>query len=204
VLFVLNTRPAIRHDTPVPNLYSVLPAAVPGWTVDTTTDLYQFADLLQTDHLAQRTYLKRDASGHQVQVTLYAAYWRPGQAAVSLVASHTPDACWPGAGWESITRPAPAAPPSIAGRTLASPEYRLFKSGEFPQHVWFWHLYDGRPIAYRDPYSATELLRIAWRYGFRHDGDQLFVRISSNAPWSTIADDPLLAQFFSHTQPLGL
>ncbi|MCX6956328.1 MAG: exosortase/archaeosortase family protein [Verrucomicrobia bacterium] len=204
VVFVVNTRPAIRQDAAVPNLYSVLPAAVPGWTVDTSTDLYQFADLLQTDYLAQRTYLKQNAEGQQVQVTLYAAYWRAGQAAVSLVASHTPDACWPGSGWEAVPRPAPAVPPTVAGRTLAAPEYRLFKSGQFPQHVWFWHLYDGRPIAYRDPYSATELLRIAWRYGFRHDGDQLFVRISSNAPWSAIAGEPLLAQFFAHTQALGL
>lgn len=203
-LFVLNTRSTVRPDAPVPNLYAILPASVPGWRVDTTTDLYQFAELLQTDHLAQRTYLRRTAAGQEVQVTLYAAYWRAGQAPVSLVASHTPDACWPGAGWSALPVPATPAPPTIAGRTLAPPEYRIFKSGDFPQHVWFWHLFDGRPIAYRDPYSATELLRIAWRYGFRHDGDQLFVRISSNVPWSDLGAEPLLAQFFARTQSLGL
>ena len=203
-LFVLNTRSTVRPDAPVPNLYAILPASVPGWRVDTTTDLYQFAELLQTDHLAQRTYLRRTAAGQEVQVTLYAAYWRAGQAPVSLVASHTPDACWPGAGWSALPVPATPAPPTIAGRTLAPPEYRIFKSGDFPQHVWFWHLFDGRPIAYRDPYSATELLRIAWRYGFRHDGDQLFVRISSNVPWSDLGAEPLLDQFFARTQSLGL
>ena len=203
-LFVLNTRSTVRPDAPVPNLYAILPASVPGWRVDTTTDLYQFAELLQTDHLAQRTYLRRTAAGQEVQVTLYAAYWRAGQAPVSLVASHTPDACWPGAGWSALPVPATPAPPTIADRTLAPPEYRIFKSGDFPQHVWFWHLFDGRPIAYRDPYSATELLRIAWRYGFRHDGDQLFVRISSNVPWSDLGAEPLLDQFFARTQSLGL
>lgn len=204
VIFVLNTRSTAKKDSPIPNLYSVLPASVPGWEVDTTTDLYQFADLLQTDHLAQRTYLKRHATGQPIQVTLYAAYWRAGQASVSSVASHTPDACWPGSGWQARPAPVQNAPITADGRTLAAPEYRLFQSGEFPQHVWFWHLFAGRPIAYRDPYSATELLRIAWRYGFRHDGDQLFVRISSNAPWSVIGAEPLLAQFFSRTGPLGL
>ncbi len=204
VVFVLNTRSAVRQNAPAPNLYSVLPASVPGWEVGTTTDLYQFADLLQTDHLAQRTYLKRNAAGQQIQVTLYAAYWRAGQASVSSVASHTPDACWPGAGWEAMPPPLQASPVTANGRTLPVPEYRLFKSGDFPQHVWFWHLFDGRPIAYRDPYSAIELLRIAWRYGFRRDGDQLFVRISSNAPWSVIGAEPFLAQFFSRTRPLGL
>jgi exosortase len=203
-LFVLNTRSTVRPDAPVPNLYAILPASVPGWRVDTTTDLYQFAEILQTDYLAQRTYLRRTVAGQEVQVTLYAAYWRAGQAPVSLVASHTPDACWPGAGWSALALPAPPAPPTIAGRTLAPPEYRIFKSGDFPQHVWFWHLFDSRPIAYRDPYSATELLRLAWRYGFRHDGDQLFVRISSNVPWSEIGAEPLLAQFFARTQSLGL
>ncbi len=204
VIFVLNTRPSVRAGAPVPNLYAVLPASVPGWEVDTSTDLYQFADLLQTDILAQRTYLKRTAEGQQIQLTLYAAYWRAGQAAVSLVASHTPDACWPGAGWESLAPPSAPPAPIVADRVLAPPEYRFFKSGAFPQHVWFWHLYDGRPIAYRDPYSAAALLRSAWRYGFRHDGDQLFVRVSSNVPWSVIAAEPVLAQFFAHTQPLGL
>lgn len=203
-LFVLNTRSSVRPDAPGPNLDAILPATVPGWQVDTTTDLYRFAALLQTNELAQRTYLRRTAAGQEVQVTLYAAYWRAGQAPVSLVASHTPDACWPGAGWSALPPPASPAPPTIAGRTLAPPEYRIFKSGDFPQHVWFWHLYDGRPITYRDPYSATELLRLAWRYGFRHDGDQLFVRISSNVPWSVIGAEPLLAQFFAHTQSLGL
>jgi len=203
-LFVINTHPSIRPDAPVPNLYSILPSSSSGWEVETTNDLFQFSNVLQTDLLAQRTYLRRKPNGEQVQVTFYAAYWRAGQTSVSQVASHTPDACWPGAGWEAVATPPPAAPPPIAGRTLPAPEYRFFKSQEFPQHVWFWHLFDGRPIAYRDPYSASALLRIAWHYGFRHDGDQLFVRISSNVPWSEIANEPLLAQFFARTQALGL
>lgn len=202
--FVFNTRPTLHRDAPPPNLYAVLPATVPGWAVETTNDLYQFSALLQTDVLAQRTYVKRAADNSRIQVTIYAAYWSPGQASVSSVASHTPDACWPGTGWAAVTPAPPNIVPVTAGRTLAPPEYRLFQSGNFPQHVWFWHLFDGRPIAYRDPYSATALLGIAWRYGFRRDGDQLFVRISSNVPWSAIAEEPLLAQFFARTQPLGL
>lgn len=203
-LFVINTHPSIRPDAPVPNLYSILPSSSSGWEVETTNDLFQFSNVLQTDLLAQRTYLKRKPNGEQIQVTFYAAYWRAGQTSVSQVASHTPDACWPGAGWDAVPTPPPGAPPQIGGRTLPAAEYRFFKSQEFPQHVWFWHLFDGRPIAYRDPYSASALLRIAWQYGFRHDGDQLFVRISSNVPWSEIAAEPLLAQFFARTQPLGL
>jgi exosortase/archaeosortase family protein len=203
VVFTLNTRPSDHPNAPVPDLLAVLPAAADGWQVETRTDLYQFKDTLQTDHLAQRTYGK-PAGADGVQITIYLAYWRPGQASVSLVASHTPDACWPGSGWEAVPAPVAREYPVVAGRALASAEYRFFKSGDYPQYVWFWHLYDGRPITYRDPYSPSELLRIALRYGFRHNGDQLFVRISSNRPWADLAGEPLLAQFFARTQALGL
>jgi len=202
-VFVLNTRSTVNRGAPVPDLLAALPAAPTGWQVRTSTDLFQFRDTLQTDNLAQRTYAKSTPTG-PVEIILYLAYWRPGQASVSQVASHTPDACWPGSGWDQLLTPQTREHPIVAGRTLATAEYRLFKSGDFPQHVWFWHLYDGRPIAYRDPYSASELLRIAWRYGFRHNGDQLFVRVSSNRPWAEIAAEPLLAEFFAHTRPLGL
>ncbi len=204
ILFIANTHPSDHRDAPVPNLLAMLPASAPGWAIETSSDIYQFRDTLQTDNLAQRIYKKTDARGHGVEIILYLAYWRPGQASVSLVASHTPDACWPGSGWSALPTPQAREQPVITARTLPTAEYRLFKNGDFPQFVWFWHLYDGQPIAYRDPYSAIELLRIAWRYGFRHNGDQLFVRVSSNRPWAEIAGEPLLAEFFAHTQSLGL
>ncbi len=201
-IFVLNTRPSVRRDLPVPDLMALLPASPAGWQVK-TTDLYEFAGTLRTEHLAQRRYARESSHG-PVEITLYVAYWRAGQAPVSLVASHTPDACWPGAGWSSLPTAQTRIQLAAAGRLLPPAESRLFKAGEYPQHVWFWHLYDGRPIFYGDPYSPRELLAIAVRYGFRRDGDQLFIRVSSNRPWNEIADEPLLAEFFARTAPLGL
>jgi exosortase/archaeosortase family protein len=203
-LSVANTRPSVHRDSPVPDLNAILPTAAPGWQVSTNHDLYQFRDTLQTEHLAQRTYRRPNPNGSFTEVIVYIAYWRAGQAPVSLVASHTPDACWPGSGWTAQHVDTPRVRLETDRRTLPDAEYRLFSFGEFPQHVWFWHLYDGRPIAFRDPYSAVALLRIAWEYGFRHDGDQLFVRVSSNRPWVEIADDPFIREFFHNTQPLGL
>lgn len=203
VFFAANTRPSVRRDAPVPDLMAILPAESPGWQVRTSHDLYQFSSTLQTEHLAQRTYTRATSDGPQ-QITLYLAYWRAGQAPVSLVASHTPDACWPGAGWVPIKDRTETDPVLLPDRPLTPPESRHFRSGGFPQYVWFWHLHDGRPIAYRDPYSARELLAIAWRYGFTRNGDQLFVRVSSNQPWNKLADEPLIAAFFSRLQPLGL
>ena len=202
VFFVANTHTSERPDARVPNLAAVLPPAPAGWAA-TSTNLYEFHDALQTDHLAQRTYATNGPGG-PVRIILYLAYWKPGQASVSLVASHTPDACWPGSGWTVQPIAQPRESLVVGARRLAEAETRYFTFGNDPQHVWFWHIYDGHPIAYRDPYSATELLRIAWRYGFRHAGDQLFVRVSSNRPWADIAGEPLLADFFANTRALGL
>ncbi len=203
VFFFAHTRPALRRDAPVPDLAAILPAQADGWQVETTTDLYQFRDTLQTDHLAQRIYSRMTDHGPE-RIIIYLAYWRPGQASVSLVASHTPDACWPGSGWESVPVPTTRVRLAAGGRTLPEAEARAFRSGDYPQNVWFWHLYDGRPITQQNPNSPAELLRLAWRYGFRREGDQLFVRISSNRGWDDLAREPLLGTLFTRLQPLGL
>lgn len=202
--FFVSTRPSVRQDLPVPNLAAILPPVVEGWTVGTSNDLYRFSATLQTDYLAQRTYLRRTPEGVE-QITVYLAYWRAGQASVSLVASHTPDACWPGSGWEPAKLPPPTEPVAVKGRPLPAVEYRQFLAADgFTQNVWFWHLYDGKPIAYRNPYSARELLSSAWRYGFHRDGDQLFVRVSSNRPWSSVAQEPFIAAIFDQLRGYGL
>jgi exosortase len=203
VLFVANTH-RTPTNAPVPDLAKIVPGHAGGWKVQTATDLYAFADTLQTDHLIQRSYFKRAPDGSLQQVIIYIAYWPAGQAPVSLVASHTPDACLPGAGW----RPEPTADSRanlvVDGRVLPTAEFRIFSIATYSQRVWFWHLYDGRSIAYEDPHSPRELLRLAWNYGFGHAGEQFFVRISSNCDWAAFADDPLMRDMFSRLQPYGL
>lgn len=200
--FVANTRSARPSRAAVPDLVALLPAPPAGWSA-VTTDLFNFSGILHTEHLAQRSYSREGKDG-PVNVLIYLAYWQPGQASVSMVALHTPDACWPGSGWVAQPVPRTRLPLAAGTRPLAEAEARIFTLAGNPQHVWFWHLYDGHAISYSDPYSATELLRIAWRFGFRRDGDQLFVRISSNRPWEQIANEPPLVQFFANTRALGL
>ncbi|MGA3008248.1 MAG: exosortase/archaeosortase family protein, partial [Opitutaceae bacterium] len=203
VLFAVNTRRAPPAG-PIPDLAAIVPAQVDGWEVQTAADLYRFSGTLQTDHLIQRTYLKRTTDDRLVQVTIYVAYWPAGQAPVSLVASHTPDACWPGAGWLPDPKENARIRLTAAGRVLPPAEYRIFHHESYPQCVWFWHLYDRRPIAYENPYSPRELLRLAWAYGFGHPGPQFFIRISSNREWAAFNDDPLVRELFAHLQPYGL
>ncbi|MFI5335490.1 MAG: exosortase/archaeosortase family protein [Opitutales bacterium] len=197
------------RSTPSPaadmhDIAALLPAEPAGWRVRTTGNLYQFSDILRTTQLAERSYLK-EIGGQPVLVTVYVAHWTPGQAPVSLVASHTPDACWPGAGWTPVPNAVPHMTLTLDGRTLPVAEHRVFQSGTNPpEQVWFWHVYDGRVINYRDPYSVPALLELALRYGFRREGGQYFIRLSSNATWDVLAREPLIRQLFTNLAPTGL
>jgi len=186
-----------------PDLEALLPPPPEGWTARTTADLDRYSGVLQTHALVERVYTSGPLPGGK-QLTLYLAYWRPGQAPVSLVDAHTPDACWPGTGWELEPAASRRAALEAGGRTLAPAEVRLFARQGLETRVWFWHLYGGRPVAYVDPYSVPRLLGVALRYGFRPAEDQLFVRISSSEPWPEIASMPALRQFLANLRPLGL
>ena len=203
--FLFNSRPAIHQGQPAPDLAALLPTRSPGWDVMTPADLYQFADILQTSHLIERTYLRSTGNGRVVQLNVYVAYWGPGQASVSRVASHTPDACWPGSGWTALPVTETRQAPPVGGLKISPAEHRLFQNAAgFPQNVWFWHVYDGRVISYRDPYSLPALFSIAVQYGFRRQGDQFFVRISSNQPWNELADEPLVREILTNLVRIGL
>lgn len=201
--FIWNTRPVTGPQNQPPDLAAILPSPPPGWTAR-TPNLYAFSGTLQTDILAQRDYLEPLPGAASREIVIYAAYWRAGQAPVSLVASHTPDACWPGAGWLAVPIPETTVRLKLADRVLPPAEQRVFRSADRPHHVWFWHLHGGQPLSHRDPYSAVELLRYAWRYGFRRDADQLFVRISSNRPWAEIENSVVVREFFQRVAALGL
>ena len=201
--FYISTRSSDLAERPPPNLLQVLPETTQGWQVQTSTDLYQFSGILETENLAERTYYKR-RNGEDIQLKVYLAFWAAGKSSVSQVAMHTPDACWPGSGWEATPISTPHEALLLPSQTLPLAESRIFLSRGLQQYVWFWHIYDGRPIAYKNPLSPAELIRNAWHYGFNRQADQLFVRVSSNLPWDQLKDEPLLAEIFSKLKPLGL
>lgn len=199
--FVIKTRPS-RHSFTAPDLLALLPARAAGWEVTTRNDLYQFSSQLQTRFLAERTYTREDAQG-LTQLTVYVAYWPPGQASVSQVAAHTPDACWPGAGWVENRAQHRATPLLLGSTHLPAAQFRAFRYNEYPQNVWYWHLYGGQPI-HEEVGSARELLALAWNYGFRDEEEQVFIRISSNRRWEEVANEPVLAEVAQNLHRLGL
>jgi hypothetical protein len=203
--YFVNSRPADRAGVPAPVLARLLPARAGGWQVVTPHDLYQFTEVLQTTNLLERTYVRTNQAGQDIEFTVYVAYWKPGQTSVSRVAMHTPDACWPGAGWNARPTTDPQQSLQFPGLNIVPGEHRRFQNAEgFIQNVWFWHVYDGRVIGYEDPYSVPALLHIALQYGFRRQGEQYFVRVSSNRPWSELAKEPLVREIFSNLASIGL
>lgn len=205
--FVFNTHGPTRKSGPPPDMEGILPVAPAGWDLVATDDLYRFTPVLETEQLIQRTYLRQpdpESGIEPLQITVYMAYWSPGQVPVSLVASHTPEACWPGGGWTSKPVAPPKQPFKTGDHLLPPPEYRAFTNSGVQQHVWYWHLYDGRSIAQNDPRSALTLLKLAWNYGFSTAGEQLFVRVSSNRPWADIQNEPLVTDILSRLTSFGL
>jgi exosortase len=205
LFFATYGRPVAVSTATPREVTALLPdgADAAGWQVMTARDLYQFSAILQTSQLAEKTYL-RLLDGRPAQVNVYIAHWEAGQAPVSQVASHTPDACWPGSGWAAQSNPAPQAALRVAGEPLPVAEHRIFLNpANQPQHVWFWHVYNGRVISYRDPYSVRALIELGLKYGFRREGDQYFIRVSSNLPWEAFADDPLLQRLVANLKPYG-
>lgn len=203
VLIIVNTRPASNTGRPAPDLAALLPASFDGWIAIPSSELTQFSAQLQTNHLAQTTYNRKTSQG-PLEITVYLAYWPVGATPVSQVATHTPDACWPGSGWEPKSLPAPRVPLTINGRQLDDAEYRQFTQSGFLQHVWYWHLYNGRVIHPEGARSPRQLLLLAFTYGFHREGEQLFVRVSSNQPWETIERELLLQEIFARLTKLGL
>jgi len=206
-LFSLSHSALARNEVrPIPAIAAMLPVEANGWQVSSTENLYQFSSVLQTTHLVQRTYVRSQPDGNPLRFTVYIAYWPAGKATVSRVASHTPDACWPGSGWtpKAIEEKRQLLKLSVRSEPLYPAEHRVFQNQGVSQHVWFWHLYDGSPINYRDPYSVPALLELAWKYGFRSQGDQAFVRFSCNRPWTDIANEPLVGEIIHNLHQLGL
>lgn len=189
-----------------PDLERLVPAVSPaGWRVETRRDLGRFAGILQTEHLLERTYSKVTDADETWQVTVYVAWWPAGGASVSTVAAHTPEACWPGAGWQAVPGAEQRGELALGqGVRVGEAEKRAFISRDYPQKVWFWHLVDGRPMRAFDPRSWREQLAVFWQRGVRREEAQAFVRISSNVEWERLASDPLLAKVVAGVAELGV
>jgi exosortase len=207
VFVAARTERAERGTGEAPNLARIIPAepAAAGWAVEARDDLGRFAGILRTEHLLERSYRGVGVDGRPVQVTVYAAWWPAGAASVSSVATHTPDACWPGTGWEivaaeNVRRDLPLA----RGGAVGEAEQRFFRFGRMPQWVWYWHVVDGAPLRPFEPRSWRDQLKMFFQQGVRRDAAQAFVRLSANRPWEEVADEALVSELLAGIAELGV
>lgn len=183
----------------VAKLEELLPAglAVEGWAVtrqpiaESEEMKRAVAELLNFDDAVFATYLQGE-----MRVSIYAAYWMPGKMSHRLIASHTPDVCWVGGGWNSRKKGTENVAVDRAGIPLVL-EYRVFEQRGQTEDVIFLHFVGGKALSYQTgrqpPWHAvfSDLLN----KGLRQRDEQLFVRISGNRPLGEFKDAPPVQAF---------
>lgn len=193
-------------------LNDLLPTEPSGWTrtsrsiADTPEMKSKIAELLNYD---QGVYY--DYTNGPLRLSVYAAYWQPGKKSARLVAGHTPDVCWVGAGWNCTERSKVSFPFYTSRSELLSSipkifpaESRTFVINGTTEHVWFWHIVDGEIKSYsmdkQPPWHAMFSDIITSKFNQR--AEQFFIRLSSPQPF----DEPALAPVLSgvlRTLPLA-
>ena len=94
------TRPRVRTFTGA--LKELVPQAetMPGWAmgyrpVAETAEMQKVTtETLNYDDAIYAIYTRGE-----MRISVYAAYWMSGKMSYRLIAGHTPDVCWVGAGW---------------------------------------------------------------------------------------------------------
>lgn len=195
-----NVREAYPRSAP---LTMILPETAPGWTVmdepvaETEEIKRAVAEMLNFDEAIVRTYRRGKDS-----LSVYVAYWRPGRIHPRLIAQHTPDICWPGAGWEVKGK---GTSPILSGSGGQTPpgQIRIFSIKGHLLHVVFWHLVGGDANRGIDPtgLSFFRYLRSDLQSGQR---EQYFIRLSSTVPYEQLQDEPLFIGVMHKLATLGL
>lgn len=184
-------------------LSSILPAALAGWQVrdepvaETEEMKRAVAGMLNFDEALVRVYQR----GH-LQISVYVAYWRPGRSHPRLVAQHTPDVCWTGAGWQ-MKEAWEIRLPLAGGQQTRPSQARIFEQPNRKLYVHYWHLVGG------ETYHSSNAQGLTFFRYLREDllegqREQYFIRVSCTAPLNELRDDPLMVQVWQALAKLGL
>jgi hypothetical protein len=191
--------------TPPPSLAKILPENPAGWTsldkpIAESEELKAAVqEALNYDDAIFRIYQRNGEF-----FAVYAAHWRPGKMSKKSIATHTPDVCWVGNGWnrekDAEQRPL-AGGPSEAEQVrdaqvkagLLPAQFRIF-SGEnrATQHLVFWHINGGKAISYdtgQEPPWYAMFSDLATE-GLAQRKEQWFVRIGASVPLPQLWADP--------------
>jgi hypothetical protein len=189
---------------PYAHLLSTLPTAPAGWEVKdmpiaTSVEMQKAVnEMLNYDEAVYREYRKGGRS-----LTVYAAYWRPYRFHPRLISIHTPDVCWVGNGWV-MKHSNYNFPVRMRAHMAWHAQERLFDAGGVRMNVLYWHLLDGKLSGYAEgPNSVNRSFVQTVLYDLKHGaGEQFFIRLSSEQPWSVWMDDPLFLDILETFSPV--
>jgi hypothetical protein len=195
-----------RHS----RLAQLIPSAPVGWSgrdvpLGATEVLTTEAkEALNFDDMVYREFTKESVS-----FGVYVAYWKPGKMPIQDVSSHTPDRCWTENGWHCLETRSKQRE-NLDGATLWPAEWRLFEppDGGPPTYVLFWHLVDGQTYDFGRSFDAISRPSV-WVRGavqqFLHgNGEQYFMRLTSNVPLEHLWKDPGFGEVMRSLADLGL
>ncbi len=198
------------------DLKVVAPPTLAGWEVrdvplaETQGSVEYVNNILLFDDVVQRMYRKGD-----LEVLVYAAYWKPGKVTTSDAGTHNPDSCWVAAGWSRQERRF-SMPVSASGRELLPAEQGVYSIRGHTSHVLFWHLVNGEANRYEDQQTGWRtgfvgrferlplVMEDIRKYGLNMKREQLFVRLSANKPVDTLVNEPAFAELLTTLDGLGI
>jgi hypothetical protein len=136
---------------------------------------------------------------------IYVAYWRPGDATLREVGGHTPDTCWTNSGWVATDRVSPYRI-EATGVEVVPGEYRRFTKQGMQINVAFWHIAGRKSIPLMNRGYPSLRFILSDLFGHRQyaKGEQVFIRISSEAPLEELWSLPVFQQIIQILEPSGI
>lgn len=184
-------RPADLRE--VPNLAQLLHVPDPSWVAEEDPEIHDFADTLGTEHLYAISYRRPGT-----EISVYMAFWEPGQSTLGLVSFHQPTYCMPGAGWTAQTPPA-----ALPRYPLGTPQRFTYTQAGQVQQVWFWHFYGGRLMGQLPGFLPWQVAPSLLREPVSARASQWVIRLSSNCPLEELQSEPLLLEIFQRLEAGG-
>ncbi len=199
-------------------LKKIVPAEIPGWKIEeiplaeTAGARENVEKVLKFDQVVSRKFSKNG-----LEITFYAAYWKPGTRSPVDAGGHNPDSCWVNFGWTRTQREFSVAGTTLGNRELQPYEFGVYEKDGHEISAIFWHLLNGKPHSYEDKrdgwsdgisgviFRLPKRIEDLKKLGLNQRREQLFIRISfAGQSFSEILKNPDFEEFMLKIDELGI
>lgn len=193
VFAVWKTRIRADELRAAPDFGQLLHVPAAGWTAEEDRGISDFSTTLGTEHLYAISYRRPGT-----EVSVYMAFWEPGQSTLGLVSFHQPAYCMPGTGW--IAQPTPTP---LSRYPLGTPQRFTYTQAGEVQQVWYWHFYGGRLMDKLPGFLPWQVAPSLLREPVSARAPQWVIRLASNRPLEELQSEPLLQEIFRRLESAG-